>query len=131
MRRPIIFVLLAGFAALVAALVVYSALKKREAEVEAARVLSVPIVVASHDLTIGSKLDQNSTKMTPRSRASVPPGAFTDPGSVMGQYTKTGFVENEPIVADGLTKSALFADIEGSTELMRDLDPEGEEALNP
>jgi len=102
MRRPIIFVLLAGFAALVAALVVYSALKKREAEVEAARVLSVPIVVASHDLTIGSKLDQNSTKMTRWSRESVPPGAFTDPGSVMGQYTKTGFVENEPIVADRL-----------------------------
>jgi pilus assembly protein CpaB len=102
MRRPIIFVLLAGFAALVAALVVYSALKKREAEVEAARVLSVPIVVASHDLTIGSKLDQNSTKMTRWSRDSVPPGAFTDPGSVMGQYTKTGFVENEPIVADRL-----------------------------
>ena len=102
MRRPVIFVLLAGFAALVAALVVYSALKKREAEVEAARVLSVPIVVASHDLTIGSKLDQNSTKMTRWSRDSVPPGAFTDPGSVMGQYTKTGFVENEPIVADRL-----------------------------
>ncbi|HEV2173009.1 MAG TPA: Flp pilus assembly protein CpaB, partial [Nitrospira sp.] len=102
MRRPVIFVLLAGFAALVAALVVYSALKKREAEINAAKVLSVPIVVASHDLTIGSKLDQNSTKMTRWSRDSVPPGAFTDPGSVMGQYTKTGFVENEPIVADRL-----------------------------
>lgn len=102
MRRPIIFVLLAGFAALVAALVVYSALKKRERQVQEAMVQSVPIVVASHDLTIGSKLDQNSTKMTRWSRDSVPPGAFTDPGSVMGQYTKTGFVENEPIVADRL-----------------------------
>ena len=102
MRRPIIFVLLAGFAALVAALVVYSALKKRERQVQEAMAQSVNIVVASHDLTIGSKLDQNSTKMTRWSRDSVPPGAFTDPGSVMGQYTKTGFVENEPIVADRL-----------------------------
>jgi pilus assembly protein CpaB len=102
MRRPVIFVLLAGFAALVAALVVYSALKKRERQVQEAMVQSVNIVVASHDLTIGSKLDQNSTKMTRWSRDSVPPGAFTDPGSVMGQYTKTGFVENEPIVADRL-----------------------------
>jgi len=109
MRRPIIFVLLAGFAALVAALVVYSALKKREREVDLAKAQTVQIVVASHDLTIGSKLDQNSTKMTRWSRDSVPPGAFTDPGSVMGQYTKTGFVENEPIVADRLfsgTKNA-------------------------
>jgi pilus assembly protein CpaB len=102
MRRPIIFVLLAGFAALVAALVVYSALKKRERQVQEAMAQSVNIVVASHDLTIGSKLDQNSTKMTRWSVESKPPGAFTDPGSVMGQYTKTGFVENEPIVADRL-----------------------------
>ena len=102
MRRPVIFVLLAGFAALVAALVVYSALKKREKEVQEAMAQSVNIVVASHDLTIGSKLDQNSTKMTRWSKDSVPPGAFTDAGSVMGQYTKTGFVENEPIVADRL-----------------------------
>src|ERR1700737_5136529 len=102
MRRPIIFVLLAGFAALVAALVVFSARKKRERQGQEAMAQSVNIVVASHDLTIGSKLDQNSTKMTRWSRDSVPPGAFTDPGSVMGQYTKTGFVENEPIVADGL-----------------------------
>jgi len=102
MRRPVIFVLLAGFAALVAALIVYSALKKRERQVQEAMAQSVNIVVASHDLTIGSKLDQNSTKMTRWSRDSVPPGAFTDPGSVMGQYTKTGFVENEPIVADRL-----------------------------
>jgi pilus assembly protein CpaB len=102
MRRPIVFVLLAGFAALVAALVVYSALKQRERATQLALVQSVNIVVASHDLTIGTKLDQNSTKMTRWSRDSVPPGAFTDPGSVMGQYTKTGFVENEPIVADRL-----------------------------
>src|SRR5260370_10115385 len=102
MRRPIIFVLLAGFAALVAALVVYSALKQRERATQLALAQSKYIVVASHDLTIGSKLDQNSTKMTRWSNDSIPPGAFTDPGSVMGQYTKTGFVENEPIVADRL-----------------------------
>src|SRR6266852_4486113 len=111
MRRPIIFVLLAGFAALVAELVVYSALKKREQQVKDARAQSVNIVVASHDLTIGSKLDQNSTKLTRWSRDSIPPGAFSDPGSVMGQYTKTDFVENEPIVAGRLTKSPNSAKI--------------------
>ena len=102
MRRPIIFVLLAGFAALVAALVVYSALKKREHDADLARAQTVYIVVAAHDLTIGSKLDQTSTKMARWSKDSQPPGAFTDAGSVTGQYTKTGFVENEPIVADRL-----------------------------
>ncbi len=109
MRRPVIFVLLAGSAALVAALVVYSALKKREQMYKDAIAQSVDIVVAAHYLTIGSKLDQTSTKLTKWSKASVPPGAFTDAGSVMGQYTKTGFVENEPIVADRLFSGKMNA----------------------
>lgn len=102
MRRPVIFVLLAGFAALVAALVVYSALKKREAEVQQALVKSVEIVVAARDLPIGSKLDASSVKMVRWSRDSVPPGAFTDSASLMNQYTRTNFVQNEPIIADRL-----------------------------
>jgi pilus assembly protein CpaB len=102
MRRPIIFVLLAGVAALVAALVVYSALKKREAEVQQAMVKNVEIVVANHDLSIDTKLDAGSVKLVRWSREAVPPGAYTDPGSVMNQYTKTSFVQNEPIVADRL-----------------------------
>jgi Flp pilus assembly protein CpaB len=102
MRRPIIFV--AGFAALV----VYSTLLRRERETIGSRCemnCSVDIVVAAHDLTIGSKLDQNSTKTTLWSHDSVPPGAFNEPASVWGLYTKTGVVENEPIVADRLTKA--------------------------
>ena len=102
MRRPIIFVLLAGFAALVAALVVYSALKKREQQVQEAMLKSVEIVVAAKDVGIGSKLDPSSVKMVRWSRDSIPPGAFTDTGAVMNQFTKTGFVQNEPIVADRL-----------------------------
>ena len=110
MRRPIIFVFFAGFAGLVAALVVYSALPRR------GRGMSVGpdqlvIVVAAHHLTIDSKLDQNSIKTARWSQDSVPPGAFTDPGDVMGQYTKTDFVENEPIVASRLTKSPNGAKI--------------------
>src|SRR5713101_3742922 len=115
MRRPIIFVLLAGFAALVAALVVYSALKPRGEQLPIGRLCEagcdVDIVVAAHDLTIGSKLDQNSTRRTRWSRDSIPPGAFSAPESVIGQYTKTDFVENEPIVAGRLTKSPNSAKI--------------------
>ncbi len=58
MRKPIIFVLLAGFAALVAVLVVYSALNRIEPPLPLPYVLSIRIVVAAHDLAIGSKLDQ-------------------------------------------------------------------------
>jgi pilus assembly protein CpaB len=102
MRRPVIFVLLAGFAALVAAMVVYSALKKREAEVAAAKLQSVDIIVAAHELGIGSKLDASAVKTVRWSRDSLPPGAFTDISGVMDKYTMSSFVENEPITADRL-----------------------------
>ena len=102
MRRPAIFVLLAGVAAMVAAMVVYSALKRREAEVQQAMAQSVNIVVAAHDLSIGTALDAGSLKTVRWSRDSLPPGAITNPSSVIGEYTKSGFVENEPIVSDRL-----------------------------
>ncbi len=102
MRRPIVFVLLAGVAALVAALVVYSALKKREEQVREAMAQTVEIVVAAHDLPLGTKIDQSSVKMTRWSRDSMPPGAFTSPQVVMNAYVKSSLVENEPIVADRL-----------------------------
>jgi pilus assembly protein CpaB len=102
MRRPIVFVLLAGFAALVAAMVVYSALKKREAEVQQAKLESVDIIVAAHALGIGTKLDATSVKTARWSRDSLPPGAFTDTAGILNKYTKSSFVENEPIVGDRL-----------------------------
>jgi pilus assembly protein CpaB len=102
MRRPVIFVLLAGFAALVAAMVVYSALKKREAEVQQAKLQSVEIVVAAHPLGIGTRLDAASVKTVRWSRDSLPPGSYTDVGEIMNKYTKSSFVENEPIVSDRL-----------------------------
>jgi pilus assembly protein CpaB len=102
MRRPIIFVLLAGIAALVAAMVVYSALKKREAQIEQAMVKSVSVAVAAKDLAIGSKIDADSVKLVRWSKDDMPPGAFTDLGPLMNQYTRTSFVTNEPIVGDRL-----------------------------
>lgn len=102
MRRPALFVLLAAVAALLAAVMVYSALKKREAALQEATAQSVSIVVATRDLTIGSKLDSSSVKLMRWSRDSIPPGAFTDSTQLMDKFIKTGFAENEPIVASRL-----------------------------
>jgi pilus assembly protein CpaB len=102
MRRPAIFILLAVVAASFAAIVVYSALKRREAQVQQAMAQSVNLVVAAHDLPLGSKIDPASIKTVRWSRDSLPPGSTTDPATVIGQYTKTGFVADEPIVADRL-----------------------------
>ena len=63
MRRPGIFVIFAVVAAMVAAMVVYSALKRREAEVQQAMAQSVNIVVAAKDLPIGAALTPVRSKL--------------------------------------------------------------------
>ena len=102
MKRPVIFVALAGLAAMLASVVVYSALKKREAEVQAARANTIYIVVAAADLPLGSKIDPSQLKLARWSADAIPDGAFTNPAQVAGAFVKNQFVTNEPIVAGKL-----------------------------
>jgi pilus assembly protein CpaB len=102
MKRPVAFVVLAGVAALLASVLVYSALKKREAEVKAATASTCQIVVAAHDLPLGAKVDAAAVKMARWSADSVPPGAITDPNGALNAFVKSSIVENEPLVASKL-----------------------------
>src|ERR1700730_19398820 len=102
MKRPVIFVALAGIAAMLASVVVYSALKKREAEVQKAMVKTIYIVVAATDMPLGSKIDPGQLKLARWSAESIPDGAFTNPGQVVGAFVKNQFVTNEAIVAPNL-----------------------------
>ena len=72
MKRPVIFVALAGLAAMLASVVVYSALKKREAEVQRAMAKTVYIVVAATDLPLGSKIDPGELKLARWSADAIP-----------------------------------------------------------
>ena len=102
MKRPVIFVALAGLAAMLASVVVYSALKKREAEVEKAMAKTIYIVVAATDLPLGSKIDPGQLKLARWSADAIPDGAFMNPSQVAGAFVKNQFVTNEPIVATKL-----------------------------
>ncbi len=102
MRRPIAFGLLATLAATLAAIVVYSALQRREVALQKAVASSVEIVVAARDLPIGSKIEAGAIKLARWSRDSLPPGALTDPANVIGGVVKERFGENEPVVTDKL-----------------------------
>lgn len=102
MKRPVIFVALAGLAAMLASVVVYSALKKREAEVQKAMAKTVYIVVAASDLPLGSKIDPGQLKLVRWSADAIPDGAFTNPSQVAGAFVKNEFVTNDPIVATKL-----------------------------
>ena len=95
MRRPIAFGLLAVLAATLAAIVVYSALQRREVALQKAVVSSVEIVVAARDLPIGTRIEAGAVKLTRWSRDSLPPGAITELASAIGGVAKNRFGENE------------------------------------
>jgi len=98
MRRPMVFVLLAGLAAMLASVMVYSALKRREAEVQNAMSHNVEVVVAAMDLPLGTKIEVGEVKTARWSADSLPEGSYTDPKQVIGSYVKNSLVANEPIV---------------------------------
>ncbi|MGH7864059.1 MAG: Flp pilus assembly protein CpaB [Candidatus Binataceae bacterium] len=102
MRRPTIFVVLAGLAALLASVVVYRALKSREAELASAMARTTQIVVANKDLPLGTKLQASDLKMARWSAESMPAGAFTEQGPALDHFVKNQFVANEPIVPSKL-----------------------------
>ena len=102
MKRPVAFIVLAGVAALLASIVVYSALKKRDAEVQRAMLTTLEIVVAARDLPLGTKIDPSAVKMARWSRDSVPPGSFTEPSAVLNSFAKSTMVQNEPLVSNKL-----------------------------
>jgi pilus assembly protein CpaB len=102
MRRPMVFVLLAGLAAMLASVMVYSALKRREAEVQNAMAHNVEVVVAAYDLPLGTKIEPGEVKTARWSADSLPDGSYTDPHQVIGSYVKNSFVANEPIVQSKL-----------------------------
>src|SRR5258707_13964549 len=97
-RRPMVFVLLAGLAAMLASVLVYSALKRREAETQNAMSHNVQVVVAAMDLPLGTKIELGEVKLARWSADSLPDGAYTDPRQVIGSYVKNSLVANEPIV---------------------------------
>src|SRR5271168_2911038 len=102
MKRPIVFVILAAMGAVLAAIVVFSAIRKREAEVQSAMAHSVEVVVAVNDIPLGAKLEPNAVKLVRWARDSVPQGAFTDPQAVAGSFARSEFIANEPVVASKL-----------------------------
>ncbi len=102
MRRPVIFLALAGLAAMIASVIVYSALKRRDAEVQQAKARTTYIVVAASDLPLGTKIEPSELKLARWSSDAMPEGSFTNPSQISGAFVKSQFGANEPITANKL-----------------------------
>lgn len=64
---------------------------------------TVPIVVATRDMTFGTTLKDEHVKLVPFPQESVPPGSYSDIDSIMLQTTKVFLAEGEPILASKLS----------------------------
>lgn len=102
MNQRLIFFLLTVVLALTAALLVRSALKSKEAKIQALRQNTAYIVVAAHRLSPGTTLDSTALKLAPWPRDQVPPGAFTDFRAVTGKVVKDSLSTNQPVVDTAL-----------------------------
>lgn len=89
-------------AAVLAAIVMFSALKNREAQVQVALAQSQDIVVAARNVHLGEKLTPADVKMVHWSRDSVPQGAFTDPSMVGNSFVGSELVAGQPVLQRNL-----------------------------
>ena len=89
-------------AAVLAAIVVFSALKNREAQVQVALAQTQDIVVAARDVQIGEKLTVADVKLVKWSRLSEPQGAFTDPAMVGNSFARDQIVAGQPVTERNL-----------------------------
>src|SRR5262245_14810591 len=97
--RGIALIVLAALLAAAAGMGFYMKLKA----VAPTKAATVPLVVASGDITFGTKLEAQHLKMVDFPAASVPPTAYAVIDSVLGQTTKVFLVEGEPILASKLS----------------------------
>jgi pilus assembly protein CpaB len=102
MSRQVTFFVFTAALALMAALLVHSALKSREAKIAALRQSTARIVVAARGLSPGETIDTTAVKLTSWPREQIPPGAFSEFQPVLGKVVKDTFGVNQPLVAAAL-----------------------------
>src|SRR5258708_22239844 len=97
MSGPMVVVLVAGLAVMLVSVMVYSALKRREADVQPAMAHNVQVVVASMDLPLGSRIELGEVKMARWSADSIPEGSYTHPKQGICSYVQNSLAANDPI----------------------------------
>lgn len=94
--------MLAGLAAVLASVIVYSVLKRRDAELKQALAKAVQIVVASCDLPLGARIDAESLRLARWPSDALPEGVFCNPRQVLGRFVRSPLLKNEPVVGSKL-----------------------------
>jgi pilus assembly protein CpaB len=99
--KGLALIVLAALLAVVAGGLSYVYLKAAPAT--PAEIQTVPLVVATKDITFGTKLGAEDLRLVDYPAGTLPAGAYTLTDSVLGQTTKVFLVEGEPILASKLS----------------------------
>ena len=70
---------------------------------KSSHVSTVPVVVASEDLTFGTRLEEKHLRVAQFPTTAVPQGAYASPDSILKQTTKVFVVNGEPLLASKLS----------------------------
>ncbi len=101
-RKGVAFLLVATLLAAAAGGAVYLYLKGMPvAQAEAPE--TVPVVVATKDMTFGTTLGDEELRLVPFPKESVPRGSYSAIDSVLEQTTKVFLAEGEPVLASKLS----------------------------
>lgn len=124
MKRRLIFFLITAMVAMLIVILVNSALKTKQATIEALQHGRAEIVVAARNLVPGSTIDASSVKLTPWPREDLPQGALNDRKQAEGKVVKQEVLQNQPIV------SAMLLERGKSGGVLPFLIPDGMRAMS-
>lgn len=93
------------------AVAVYSALKKRVGRAGSASTPTTEIMVAAHDLPLGTRIDASALKSVRWPTALLPRGAIINKEGAMGSIVESAFITDEPLMAEKLVSSNKQASV--------------------
>lgn len=111
MSKRVVFFIFSAITALTAAIIVYSALKAKEARIQALNSLNISIAVAALDVPPGTILNEAAIKMAFWPRSELPEGVTTDPRTLIGKVAKTAIPKNIPFVASAIVEAGMAGGI--------------------
>lgn len=123
--RMIIILVVSVTCGLLASLLVLRYVRQQEARARAARLELRPVVIATADLPIGTRLTVNHVAVRAWPKDGLPQGAVAEPGEVLGRIVRGEIARAEPILDHRLFPK----DLAGAPGIMSVLVPSGKRAM--
>ncbi len=124
-KRVIISLAVAVVCGLLASHLVVRYVRKQEQLARASRIELQPIVIATSDIPIGTRLDAGLVAKRDWPKAGVPQGTVSDPEAVLGRLVKGEIARGEPILDHRLFPKELT----GAPGIMSVIVPPGRRAM--